>query len=161
MPLGNGRVVALAWGNYSTGGLDFYLRSAQALHSDTTVFTIARGAIALSPNFCATPGAYFNQTLHLEDASVSVLCGGTSLADYTVALRIFVDAAADAVVVTAAARDGVTPFSLTASLTSVRPDTRFSFNLDLMCTGSNSGPDVLLAPLPPPAPLALSRLSCA
>lgn len=58
MPLGNGRVVALAWANYSTGGLDFYLRSAQALHSDTTVFTIARGAISLSPNFCATPALW-------------------------------------------------------------------------------------------------------
>ena len=151
MPLGNGRVVVLAWANVSTSGLDFYLRSPQALHSDTQVYTIARVAVAITPNLCSTGARFFNQTLHLEDASVTVHCGGTSLADYALALKVFVDAGSDAVVITAASGDGRAPFSLAASLTSVRPAARFSYGLDFQCDSSHSGPDVLLA-LPPPAP---------
>ena len=86
---------------------------------------------------------------------MTVHCGGTSLADYALALKVFVDAAGDAVVVTAASRDNTdgsrSPFSLTASLTSVRPSARFHYSLDFQCDGSSSGPDVFLA-LPPPAP---------
>lgn len=150
MPLGNGRVVALAWGNGTSGGVHFFVRSPQALHSDSQVFTIARVDVAVAPNLCAT-GPFWNQTLHLEDGSVTLLCGGASLADHALAMTVFVDASSDAVIVTAASRDGVTPFSLTATLNSVRPSARFSYALDFQCDRSSSGPDVYLA-LPAPAP---------
>jgi hypothetical protein len=149
MPLGNGRVVALAWGNAS-GGLHFYVRSPQALHSDTQVYTIARVDVAVFPNPCLS-GAYYNQSLHLEDGSLTVLCGGSSFADFTLGMRVFVDASSDVVIVTASSRDGTSPFSLSASLTSVRPSARFSYGLDFQCDRSSSGPDVHLT-LPAPAP---------
>ena len=154
MPTGNGRIAALAWGNATSGGLDAYIRSADALHIDSQVYTLARLSVHLAPNPCYA-GAYYNQTLHLADGSITLLCGGTSLADYTAALTLFVDAHADAVLVTAASRDGATPFSLTASLTTVRPAARFEYALNFQCFVSSSGPDTLLpAPLPAPAPPA-------
>ena len=143
LPLGNGRVAVLAWPNASAGGVDLYVRSPLALHTDTQVFTLARVSVALSPNPCAS--GFFSASLHLEDASVRVLCGGSSAADYSVALRVFVDAAVDAVLVTAASRDGAAAFSLSAALSSVRPAERFSYRLDFQCSDSSSGPDVALA----------------
>jgi len=104
--------------------------------------------------------AYFNTTLHLEDASISVLCGGSSFTDYILALKVFVDANTDAVVVTAASRDGATTFSLSASLTSVRPAFRFGFGWDFNCPGSSSGPDVVIGPSawPPPSPFTFDAV---
>lgn len=149
MPLGNGRTVVLAWGNSTDGGLDFYVRSPIALHTDSTVYTLGRGAVHLTPNPCAGAGAYYNQTLHLEDGSVTLLCGGTSFTDYTVALKVFVDAKEDAVIVTAAAREGTaTTFSVAASFTSVRPTTPISYNLNFQCGTSRSNPDILIPSIP-------------
>ena len=149
MPLGNGRVAALAWGNASTGGLELYIRSPVALHSDSQVFTIARLSVSLSPNPCS-PAGFWNQSLHLADGAVTLECGPAG--GPAVALRAFADAGADAVVVTAAAVDGATPYALAAALTSVRPAGRFAYQQDFTCAPSSSGPDVVLAALPAPAP---------
>ena len=141
MPLGNGRVAALAWGNASTGGLELYIRSPVALHTDSQVFTIARLSVWLSPNPCAGPAPYWNQSLHLSDGAVALECGPAG-GGAAVALRAFADAGADAVVVTAAAADGATPYALAAALTSVRPAERFAYQQDFTCAPSSSGPDV-------------------
>jgi hypothetical protein len=95
MPLGNGRIAALAWGNSSTGGLELYIRSAVALHSDSQVFTIARLSVQLSPNPCAGPAPYWRQSLHLADGAVALECGPAG-GGAAVALRAFADALEDA-----------------------------------------------------------------
>ena len=63
------------------------------------------------------------------------------------------DANSDTIAVSAAAGDGVTPYSLEVTLQSVRPPARFVYGpLDFQCNASASGPDVFAGPLPAPAP---------
>jgi hypothetical protein len=79
--------------------------------------------------------AFFNQTLDLASASVLVYAGGTSLDDYTLRMRLYVDANSDALLIDVAARDASTgAFALTAHVSSVRAE-----------KGGN--PDVFVDPL--------------
>jgi hypothetical protein len=143
MPAGNGRVVVLAWGEPAAGGVSFYVRSPLALHTDSQLYTLARVSVALSPNPFA-PGAYYNQTSHLADGSVTVIGGGTGMGDFAASLSLYVDANSDTVIVSAAARDG-SPLSLSVNVSSLRPSTRFSYGpLDFQCNPSSSGPDVIV-----------------
>ena len=120
MPLGNGAVVVLAWANATAGGIGFYVRHPHAQHTDSTHFTLARVTVGLSPNpFSAS--AYFNQSHHLEDGSVTVLAGGAGFSAPAAALRIYVDANSDTVVVEATAGEGAPPLSLSVAVESVRP----------------------------------------
>lgn len=152
MPAGNGRTVVLAWANATNGGMDFYIRSPLAQHTDSQLYTIGKVAVSVAPNPFAT-GAYFNQSLHLATGSVEVLAGGSDFSDYSIAINLWVDANSDAVIVTASSRDGVTPFNLSVTLSTVRPATRFNYTLDYQCAGSTSSPDVVVsAQLPNPAP---------
>ena len=150
MPLGNGRVVVLTWSN--TSGLEAYIRSPLAQHTDTTLFTIARLSVTLSPAVSA--GSYFNQTLHLEDGSTTMIFGGTSFADYVYSLRIYVDANSDTVMISANAGPSKQPFNINASLTSLRPsDHALNYSIDFYCEPSLSRPDAVPAgALPTPAP---------
>lgn len=155
MPAGNGRVVVLAWGNASAGGVDFYVRSPLAMHTDASLFTIAKLRLALSPNpFTAGGGGYYNQSLHLARGEVAVHGGGTCYEDRVASITLYVDANSDTIAVAAAARDGVTAFDIAVTLESVRPPTRFAYGpLDFQCNASSSEPDIF-APaggLPPPA----------
>lgn len=153
MPAGNGDVVVLAWGNATAGGLDAYIRSPRAMHTDATHFTIARLHVEVSPNPFKV-GSYYNQTHHLQDGSIVVQGGGSGPDDYTASLTLMVDANAPVVLVSVASRDGVTPLSLTAALTSVRAPTGVtSYQLPFHCNASSVRPDgVSAAPLPAPAP---------
>jgi len=119
MPLGNGNLVALAWANASAGGVSCYVRKADAMNSGTGPITLALLEITLSPNpFRA--GGYFNQTLHLQTATVSVLAGGTGYADHEVALSVRVDANHNLLRVSVVANAGKA-YSITARLAPVRP----------------------------------------
>lgn len=91
MPAGNGRVVVLAWGDPAAGGLSFYVRSPVALHSDSTLFTIARVSVAMSPNPFAG-GGYYNQSLHLARGEVAVHGGGSSFATRAASVTLCVRA---------------------------------------------------------------------
>jgi hypothetical protein len=151
MPAGNGRVVVLAWGDAAAGGLALYVRSPQALHTDSQLYTIARVSVALAPNPFAAPGGFYNQTHHLGDGSVTVTGGGTGMADFVAQLTLYVDANSDTVVVAAAARDASQLLSLRVNVSSVRPSTRFGYKLDFQCDAASSGADVFApagAPLP-------------
>ena len=161
MPLGNGATVVLAWANVTAGGLSFYVRHPHAQHTDSTGFTLARVTVALSPNpFMAS--AYFNQTHHLEDGSVTVLAGGAGFSAPAAVLRIFVDALSDTVVVTAAAGDGAPLLSLTAFVDTVRP-TSENYTQEFYCFRSSYRPDVA-APLDgggaPPGAISLRHENC-
>jgi hypothetical protein len=57
MPSGNGHVQVLAWGNATTGGLSFYVRSPLAMHTDSALYTIARVDVSVSPNPVSLHGA--------------------------------------------------------------------------------------------------------
>jgi len=50
MPTGNGRVASIVWGNASHGGFDFYVNSPLAMATDSTLLSIARISVRLSPN---------------------------------------------------------------------------------------------------------------
>ena len=152
MPAGNGRVVVLAWANTTIGSIDFYVRSPLAMHTDTQLYTLARISVAVSPNPFSS-GAYFNQTIALSDGSITILMGGTSYNDYNKSLTLWVDANNDSVFVSAASRDGSTLFSLSTTINSVRPSSRFTYGpLDFQCQSSSSGPDIFADSLPAPAP---------
>jgi hypothetical protein len=144
MPTGNGDVVVLGWGNATAGSLDFFVRSAQAMHTDSTLFTIALVSVALSPNPFAT-GSYWNQTLHLDTGAISILGGGSSFVDYEAEISLYVDANSPTVVVTAQSRDGVTQYDVSVTVRSVRPATRSSYSLPFVCNDSSTGPDVIVA----------------
>jgi hypothetical protein len=162
MPLGNGATVALVWANVTAGGVSFYVRHPHAQHTDSQPFTIARVTAALAPNPFAS-GAYFNQTHHLEDGSVTILAGGADAATYAVALRVYVDANSDTVVVTAAARDGATPYALAVRVDSARPAAPLTYTLPFQCFASTSRPDVagrLAAAPAPPGAIALRHENC-
>jgi len=149
MPLGNGATVALAWANTTAGGLSFYVRHPHAQHTDSTGFTLARVTVGLTPNpFLTSP--YFNQTHHLEDGSITILAGGGGFSSPAAVLRIFVDAHTDTIVVSAAAGDGATPYSLTALVDTVRP-TSENYTQEFYCFQSFYRPDVA-APLDQGAP---------
>jgi hypothetical protein len=144
MPLGNGATVVLAWANVTSGGLSFYVRHPHALHTDSQPFTLARVSIELSPNPFVVGASYFNQTHHLEDGSVSILAGGDDYASHAVALRIYVDANSDTIVVTVTSADMVTPYSLAARIDSVRPmDSVLKYNQPFQCFETTSRPDVI------------------
>ena len=61
MPIGNGRVTALAWANTSIGGIGVYLGSQEAMSGQTDLFKLGHFQLAVTPN-PFTPGADFNQT---------------------------------------------------------------------------------------------------
>jgi len=95
MPTGNGITVVLAWGNASNGGLDFYVRSPLAMHTDSQLFTLAKVSIALSPNpfVNSLSGGYWNQSHRLEDGTITVSGGGSGgLANAAANLTLLVDA---------------------------------------------------------------------
>jgi hypothetical protein len=103
MPAGNGNTVVLAWGDPSSGGLTFYVRSPNAMHTDATLFTLARISVSLSPNPFSnvSTGGYWNQTHHLQDGSISVAGGGGGTwASAAAVLTLVVDANAQVRAVT-------------------------------------------------------------
>ena len=143
MPLGNGAVVVLAWANVTAGGLSFYVRHPHALHTDSQPFTLARVSINLSPNPFVIGAGYFNQTHHLSDGSMNIFAGGDDYASHAVALRIYVDANSDTIVVTVTSAT-VTPYSLAARIDSVRPmDAVLKYNQPFQCFETTSRPDVV------------------
>jgi hypothetical protein len=161
MPLGNGATVVLAWADVTAGGLSFYVRHPHAQHTDSVQFTLALVTVALSPNPFTT-SAYFNQTHHLEDGSVSILAGGTGFDAPDARLRIYVDANSDTVVVTAAAGDGATPLSLNATITSVR-STSENYTNPFDCYVSSYRPDIvgrLSTALAPQGSIQLRHENC-
>jgi hypothetical protein len=156
MPSGNGMIAALVWGNVTSGGLDFVVRSPMAMATDSTLLDITTVSLTLSPNPCA-PGSYWNQTHHLEDGSVTLLCGGSSFANYTVGWRFYVDANADTVVAVVTSRDGVAAFNLTATLRNERPGPGpLKWNAAMHCpvhgTNGQTTPDVVAPAGAPFAP---------
>lgn len=147
MPLGNGKIVTLGWGNVTQGGLDFYVRSPLAMHSDTTLFTLAKFSVSILPNPFVNSNAYYNQTHHLEDASISLLGGGTSYNDYLVGFKLFVDANSDAIFITFTAGPGnpSATYSFNLTMESVRPSVYFTYQNDFECNMSSSEPDTILS----------------
>ena len=160
MPLGNGATVVLAWANTTAGGLSFYVRHPHAQHTDSTDFTLSRVTVGLSPNPFLTT-SYFNQTHHLEDGSITILAGGSGVSSPAAVLRIYVDANSDTVIVTAAAGDGATPYSLAVLVDSVRP-THQNYTQEFYCFQSSYKPD-LAGPLDlgaPPGSIAIRHENC-
>ena len=154
MPIGNGALTATAWANVSAGGVGVMLGHQAAQSSATELFKLGLLQVALTPNpFSA--GHYFNQTLDVSTASIIVHAGGTSYADRAITCRIWVDANADALYVDVAARDGVTPYSLTADVASLRPSEVFSYAVEFgPCANVTSQPNVFVDPIPVPLPAA-------
>ena len=127
MPLGNGGVSVLAWpegtngtvtngsmGGPHAGGIGCYIRSSNAMDASTALRTIALLHVALSPNpFLAGGGTYFNQTLSLRTATMTILAGGTSAADYAVRIDVYVGADADELIVTATPRESSDVYTVT------------------------------------------------
>jgi hypothetical protein len=157
MPLGNGRLTALAWANASAGGIGVMLAHQDAMSSATEPFKLGLVQLALTPNpFDA--GAFFNQTLDLETASVFIYAGGTSLADFAVSIRVWADANADGLYIDIASGDGKTTYSIAAALDTLRPTTNYSYTLQFSsCSTWTSQPDVFVDPLPAPVSLPAPR----
>jgi hypothetical protein len=158
MPIGNGRLTALAWANVSAGGLGLMVGHQNAMSSATELFKLGLVHVALSPNPYQS-GAYFNQTLDLDSASVLIYAGGTSLADYAVSMRVWADANADGLYIDIASGDGLTTYALAATIESLRPSTNYSYSLGFSsCSPWNAQPDVFVDPLPSPG-VALPALA--
>jgi len=147
MPLGNGKTVVVVWNNVTNGGIDFYVRSPLAMHSDSTLFTLGKISINISPNPFITSNSYFNQTHHLEDSSVTLLGGGTSYSDYLVEIKIFVDANSDGIFTTINNGPGNPSgtYMVNATMLSVRPSAAFTYQNDFQCNQSSSQPDIILS----------------
>lgn len=178
MPTGNGNTVVLAWGNATNGGLDFYVRSPLAMHTDSQLFTLAKVSLSLTPNpfVNASTGGYWAQRHHLQDGSIYV-SGGEAGAGANITLTVDANAqvrrtifleiikpyarppslppspprACEQVILVQVASQQ--PRSLEVTLQSVRPaSTVLTYTLDYHCNSSTSRPDILLDPLPSPAP---------
>lgn len=153
MPVGNGAFTALAWANVSNGGVGISLGHQDAMSSATELFKLGLIQVALTPNPFLS-GPFFNQTLDISTATVLIYAGGTSFADYAVSFRVWVDANADALFVDVSSGDGTTPYSLSASIESVRPSKPYTYSVPFAsCTPVGSQPDVFVDPLPGPATL--------
>ena len=123
MPLPNSpeaskKLLPGSWANVTGGGVSCYIRKADAMDGLTNLETLGLLHITLSPN-PFEDGTYFNQTLHLATASLSVHAGGSSLADHKVAFELRVQAGSNRLSI------GITSsgdkYSLTAYLDPVRP----------------------------------------
>lgn len=156
MPIGNGAFTATAWANVSAGGVGVMMGHQAAQSSATELFKLGLLQLALTPNPFST-GPYFNQTLDVASASVIIHAGGSFFADRAVTFRVWVDANADALYVDIGARDGVTTYSLAATVASLRPRDPFSYAVQFgPCANVSSQPNVFVDPLPPPIPAAIS-----
>ena len=125
MPLGNGALTALAWANATAGGAGLMLGHQNAMSSHTELFKLALVQITVTPNPFAA-GAYFNQTLRLDTATVMIYMGGTGPADASALISVYADANSDALLVDISSPAGGA-FSVTATVTSVRPSTPFTY----------------------------------
>ena len=158
VPLGNGALTALAWPNASAGGVGIYVGHQDAMSSWQELFKIAQLDVALSPSPYAPGAAFFNATHDITSASLLLYLGGSSLADYAVRLRVWADANADALFVEVAARDPASRFSISATVSSVRPPGVWTYSPSFSaCHAVSTQPDVLVDPLPPPAALRAPR----
>lgn len=156
MPLGNGRTTVLAWANVTTGGIGFWIGNQDAMSSNTDLFKLALLQVSLSPN-PFTQGTFFNQTLDVSTATITIHAGGTGLGDYAVLLTAYVDANSDTLMLTTASRDPTHLYSLSATLSSSRPPGVWQYKEGFAdCAPVFSNPDVALDPLPT-APFHLAR----
>lgn len=141
MPLGNGRVTALAWANATAGGLGIYLGSQEAMSSQTELFKLALLQISVSPN-PYTGSNYFNQTLDLETGTVFVTLGH-------VQMTVYVDANYDVLRVRAASTNvPPQPFDMTIVASSTRPAGVNWGHGTRLCNSTSSSPDIYVDPLP-------------
>ena len=156
MPLGNGALTALAWANATAGGAGLMLGHQNAMSSHTELFKLALVQIAVTPNPFAS-GAYFNQSLRLDSATVQIYMGGTGPADASALISVYADANSDALLVDISSPAGGA-FSVTATVTSLRPSTPFNYRPAFgWCSDVQSQPDVFVDPLPAAAPLRAPR----
>ena len=148
MPLGNGRVTAIAWANTTLGGIGMYFGSQEAMALDTTLYKLAHLQVAVTPN-PFTASALFNQTLDVSTGTVYVALGAVTLA-------VSVDANHDVLRITV---HSPSPVSISVTSTSTRPaDAPWSNNRgSTTCAGAASNPDVYVDPIPPV--MALKRAS--
>jgi hypothetical protein len=141
MPLGNGDLAVLAWANTTAGGVSMYIRKADAMNSGASLLTLGLLEISLTPNPFHS-GAYFNQTLHFESATVSILAGGTSFADHEMAFEVRVDATSNVMWISAKGKSAKKTYYLTAQLSSVRPVSPCAGVLDASKRVSPFSPDL-------------------
>eukprot|EP01079_Euglenida_sp_SAG-EU17-18_P002507 gene2507-3253_t len=137
MPLGNGRVTALAWANVTTGGVGIYLGSQEAMSGQTELLKLGHVQVSLTPNPWS-PGAHFRQRLDLAAGTVVVELGAA-------VISVWVDANSDTLRVTA---QGPTPFAISARASSTRPSTPWAHAPGSSCQLSTTNPDVYMDPLP-------------
>lgn len=148
LPLGNGATTALVWANVSAGGFGVYVGHQDAMSSWTELFKLARLEVLVDPNPFLS-GTFFNNTLDLSSATVYLYAGGPGgNANAALQVALYVDANDDVLVASLASPSG-TPFTLTASLISVRPPTVWSYSPPFaVCAAVSSQPDVFVDPLP-------------
>ena len=147
MPLGNGALTALAWANATAGGAGIMLAHQSAMSSHTELFKLAIVQLVVTPNPFAA-GAYFNQTLRLDSATVLIYMGGSGPSDASALISIYADANSDAVLVDVSSPAGGA-FSVTATVTSVRPNATRSYRPAFgFCSDIQSEPDVFVDPVP-------------
>ena len=118
-----------------------YIRKADAMNSGASLLTLGLLEISLTPNPFHS-GAYFNQTLHFESATVSILAGGTSFADHEMAFEVRVDATSNVMWISAKGRSAKKTYYLTAQLSSVRPVSPCAGVLDASKRVSPFSPDL-------------------
>ena len=153
VPLGNGDVAVTLWVNATAGTVEFYVRKADAQGAAADEMVIALLRVGLSPNpFLAANGsvAFFNQTLDLATATVTIFAGGSSTEDYAARVSARVDANANVFLLDAATGDATKPLSLSATLASVRGPAREEYPISWACFKGSSDPDVQPATLPAP-----------
>jgi hypothetical protein len=110
----------------------------------------------LTPNPFA-PGSYFNQSLDLETATVTILAGGHSIYDYQLRIDVYVDANLNRLVIDLSSP--VSLFTATTTIDTVRPrDAPWHYDIPYICFPGISQPDVFAENLPeefPPGTIAI------
>lgn len=113
--------------------------------SNTELFKMGMVQILLSPNPFAS-GTYFNHTLDLASAAIELHAGGTAAAP-AATMHVWVDANNDVLTVDVTSPAG-TPYSLTVTTWSLRPNTTWTYSPPWFCDVLPALRDVMLQAIP-------------
>ena len=121
MPIGNGDLTASVFPDVERGSIVLWLGKQDAISDSSMPFKLGQVELALSPNPWRSGSTFFRQTLDLPTATVTILAGGSSEADYSAKLEAFIDIDSAVAHIIATPGPAGGNFSATITLTALHP----------------------------------------
>ena len=123
MPIGNGDLTASVYPDVQQGSILLWFAKQDAVSDSSMPFKLGQLEVSVFPNPWGANSSFFRQTLDLPTATVIILAGGSSEADYQVRFEAFIDIdnAVAHIIATAGPGRNTAEFSATVTLTALHP----------------------------------------